>query len=72
MSRSYKYPVWKDHGKHVKYNKRISNKKIRRYLKTLTKGLKTNRLRLLEDPWNICDWKFYPDKEEDIKKASRK
>lgn len=68
MSRSYKYPIYKERN-HKTY-KKLSNKRIRQYLKTLYKGLKTTKLRLLVDPWDICDWRFKPNT-NDVK-AKRK
>lgn len=67
MSRSYKYPIQKQRNN--QYYKKLTNKKIRKYLKTLKKGFKTNKLRLLINPWCICDWK---QKSNDITKTRRK
>jgi len=66
MSRSYKYPVFKDHGN--REVKRQANKVVRKYLDII--GGKFYRK--LFDPWNICDWKWYPDKLDKIKESMRK
>lgn len=69
MSRSYKYPIYKQ--RNDKYHKKLSNKRIRNYFKTLKIGFKTNKLRILVNPYDICDWKFIPD-EDKITIAKRK
>jgi len=71
MSNSYKHPIYKDGND--KYFKKLSNKKIRRYLKNLTKGFKSKTFfKKIECPWNICDWKCEPMNEESFKIAKRK
>ena len=69
MSRSYKYPVWKD--KANKYVKRMASKAVRR-CKDLENYKGYALLKKLFNSWNICDYKWYPDKEEDKLKAKRK
>lgn len=70
MSRSYKYPIFKD--KPDKYFKKLSNKRNRQWLKSLNKGFKSTHLfKILVDRWDICDWKFIPDTNQ-INKARRK
>jgi hypothetical protein len=70
MSRSKKFPVFKDSHKKL-YDKRLSNKKIRKASDIENfKGF--NLLKKLYDPWNICDWKWYPKDIDDINKSSRK
>lgn len=71
MSRSTKYPIWVD--KKDKRSKRLSNKKLRKYLKTLSTGFKSSIIKKkLSNPYDICDWKFEPLNAEDKLKASRK
>ena len=71
MSRSYKYPIFKDLPD--KFYKRLSNKKIRKFLKTLEKGFKSTKLfKELVNKWDICDYKWYPEDEEKLKIARRK
>ena len=71
MSRSYKYPIFKD--KTNKYFKRLSNKKIRKYLKKLNQGFKSSRFfKTIEESWNICDWTRDPRDKDDYNKALRK
>ena len=71
MSRSLKYPIYKD--KANKSDKRLANKKIRRFLKKLEKGFKSiNFFHKLYNSYNICDYKIDPRDQEDKIKASRK
>lgn len=69
MSRSKKYPIFKDHS--GKFGKKQANKKIRQ-----TKGLRGfigfNFLHKLFNSWNICDWKWVPEGQDWIDKAKRK
>lgn len=66
LSRSYKKtPVVKDRCNNAglrKYWKRQAHKKERK-----TKGLenKSNYYRRVFDPWNICDYRLYKEKELD-------
>ena len=71
MSRSYKYPIWKDRTD--KRMKRLSNKRVRQWLKTAQVGLKSNNLKKkLTNPWDISDWKIDPKDDKDKQKAMRK
>jgi len=72
MSKSKKYPVYKDSPS--KHTKRLSNKRIRKYLKSLVKGFKSTRFfHQLLNQYDICDYKWYPDKESsNYKEATRK
>jgi hypothetical protein len=69
MSRSYKYPILK---KNDKYFKKLSNKRIRKYLNKLDLGFKSsNFFKLIENQWNICDFKYRANK-DNINKIRRK
>lgn len=71
MSRSYKYPIFKD--KASKTTKRLSSKAIRRWLRTLEIGFKSMKLfRQQINPYDLCDWKIFPIKQSDIEKSKRK
>lgn len=71
MSRSYKYPVYKDLPD--KYYKHLSNKKIRKFARSLESGFKSTKLlKQLVNKWDICDYKWYPTDLEGINKSSRK
>lgn len=72
MSRSYKHTaVLKQHN--VPYYKRLSNKKIRVFLRELEVGFKSTKLfRIIVNPWDICDWKYYPKDKQSKLKAKRK
>ena len=64
MSRSYKKtPVVKDGCDNAgsrKYSKRRAHKKER---KTQDLGNKSNYYRKVFETWNICDYRFYKEKE---------
>lgn len=71
MSRSRKYPIYKD-GSHP-WAKKEANKRVRQYIKLLDKGFKSiGFFHKLFCSYDICDYKFNPSTEEDIIKASRK
>ncbi len=71
MGKSYRYPVFRDQPD--KYMKRLSNKKIRKWLKKEDRGFKSRRqFKQQVDPYDISDWKFYPEDEYDYAKAKRK
>ncbi len=71
MSKSRKYPIYRQ--KSDKYFKKLSNKKIRKFLLSLEQGFKSTKLfKQIVDHWNICDWRFVPRDKEDAIKASRK
>lgn len=74
MSRSYKYPVWKDQSSRSQIkSKRLANKRIRNHLKLLSFGFKGIKyFHKLFNTWDICDWKWYPRTKEDKLKAKRK
>ena len=57
MSRSYKYPIYKDEAD--KRAKRLANKRIRKWFKTQEVGFKSNRIgKLLTNPYDISDYKI--------------
>lgn len=66
MSRSYKYPVFKDHSN--REDKRQANKVVRRSLVVVNGKF----FRKLFDPWNICDWRWYPKDVDKIMESRRK
>jgi len=72
MSKSKKYPVYKDSGS--KDTKRLSNKRIRKYLKSLVKGFKSTKFfHQLLNQYDLCDYRWYPNKESSTyKQATRK
>jgi hypothetical protein len=71
MSRSYKYPVWKQ--RNDQGYKKYSNKRIRKFINTLSVGLKgTKLIKQLLCSYDICDYRWYPRNEEDKLKAKRK
>lgn len=74
MSRSYKYPIWKDQSSRSQIKaKTLANKKIRNHLKKLTFGFKAmGYFHKLFNSWDICDYRWYPRTEEDKSKAKRK
>lgn len=62
MSRSYKRtPVCKDGNKSKKFGKRQANKRVR---KTKELGRKSKLYRKAYEPWNVCDYRFF--KERDV------
>lgn len=69
MSRSRKYPIFKDHS--GKFGKKQANKKIRRY-NNLQGFIGFQFLHKLFESWNICDWKDIPTDPDWIQKAKRK
>jgi hypothetical protein len=72
MSKSYKYPVYKDHS-YSNDGKRYSNKSIRRYLNKLIIGFKGYKfIHKIFDKYNISDYRWYPKDINDILKAKRK
>lgn len=73
MSRSRRYPIFTDIGRHRIFAKRESNKKLRKFLKTISIGFKSSIIKKkLYNPWNICDYKFKPRSHEQWLKAGRK
>lgn len=71
MSRSYKYPIYTD--RQDKRSKRLSNKRVRQFLKTISEGFKSSIIKKkLSNPYDIRDWTIDPDKGEDTRKAMRK
>ena len=72
MSRSYKKtPVFTPQSH--KSDKRAANKKIRKFIKSVEQGFKSiNFMHKLYDSWNIRDWRFFADTDEDKIKALRK
>ena len=71
MSKSYKYPVYKD--KANKFIKRASSKKNRAWLKTLDFGFKSSKqFKYQVNQYDLCDWLILPNTKEQIKKARRK
>ena len=72
MSRSYKkYPIFTQQAH--KSDKRAANKRIRKFLKSIEQGFKTNGfIHKLFNQWDIRDWRFIPKTIEDIQKAKRK
>ena len=72
MSRSYKkYPVIKDRTS--KFVKRLSSKKIRKWLKDEDRGFKSSRqFKHQLNQYDIHDWIYRPDNDEDIEKYKRK
>jgi len=72
MSRSYKHTsVIKQ--RNDQNAKRQSNKKIRKFLTNLEVGFKSTKLfRIVLNPWDICDWKYYPKDKQSKLKARRK
>jgi hypothetical protein len=72
VSKSRKYPVYKDSGS--KDTKRLSNKRIRKYLRSLVKGFKSTKLfHQVLNSYDICDYKWYPNKDsKQYKEATRK
>ena len=72
MSRSRKHPVFKGSDK---YYKKLSNKRIRKWIATLDVGFKSKRqFKQQVNPWDICDWKYVVDKTNKklFNKAKRK
>lgn len=69
MSRSIKYPVFKD--KANKYIKRLASKAVRR-AKNLENYKGYSYLKKLFDPYNISDYRFFPIDENQEKIAKRK
>lgn len=69
MSRSRKYPIFKDHT--GKFGKKQANKRIRRF-KDLQGFIGFQFLHKLFESWNICDWKYTPTDQDWIQKAKRK
>jgi len=71
MSRSYKYPIWVD--KKDRRSKRLSNKRLRQFLKTISIGFKSSIVKKkVSNPYDICDWTTDPKDEQDKLKAKRK
>jgi hypothetical protein len=72
MSRSYKHTaIFKQYN--VPYYKRLSNKRIRKFLCNLEDGFKSTKIfRIVLDPYNICDWKYFPRDKQSKTKAKRK
>ena len=64
MGKSYRYPVFKDEPD--KYMKRLSNKKIRKWLKKQDRGFKSGKqFKHQVDQYDISDWRSIVDKYED-------
>lgn len=73
MSKSYKYPIFKDTGKTGLFYKKLSNRKIRKYLRSLSIGFKSSKLfKQLINSYDICDWKNFPEDKLQKIKAKRK
>jgi len=71
MGKSYRYPIFKDEPD--KYMKRLSNKKIRKWLKKQDKGFKSKKqFKQQVDQYDIVDWKYVPDNDNEYAKARRK
>jgi len=71
MGKSYRYPIFKDEPD--KYMKRLSNKKIRKWLKKEDRGFKSKRqFKQQVDQYDIVDWKINPGNDDDYVKAKRK
>ena len=68
MSRSYKFPIWKQYND--KYHKKLFNKRVRKFSIESYKGF--SLLKKLLNTWDICDYKWYPRTKEDKLKAKRK
>ena len=68
MSRSYKFSIFKQNND--KYHKKLFNKRVRKFSIESYKGF--SLLKKLLNPWDICDWRWYPRNEEDKLKAKRK
>jgi len=69
MSKSYKYPIFKDRNP---YNKKIANRTVRQRLKKFISFSKGNWYKKIFNQYNICDYKIEPSTEEQKIKASRK
>ena len=71
MSRSYRYPIFKD--KPGKKTKRSSSKKIRQWLKDEEKGFKSSKqFKHQVNQYDLVDWIWRPVKKKWIEKAKRK
>ena len=71
MGKSYRYPVFKDNPD--KYMKKLSNKKIRKWLKKQDKGFKSRKqFKHQVDQYDIVDYKHYPSTSDEYIKARRK
>jgi hypothetical protein len=71
MGKSYRYPIFKDEPD--KYMKRLSNKKIRKWLKKEDKGFKSKKqFKHQVDQYDIVDWRTRPQNANDYNKAKRK
>ena len=71
MGKSYRYPIFKDNPD--KYMKRLSNKKIRKWLKKEDKGFKSKKqFKQQVDQYDIVDYKRYPLTPDECFKARRK
>ena len=66
MSRSRRKPWITDYFSSKYFEKRLANKRIRRYNRFIPNG---NSFKKLYPSWNICDYKWL---EEDNKKIKRK
>lgn len=69
MSRSRKFPIYTDYNRGAKT---IANRIVRKRLKKLKIAIKGNWYRKLTNPYDICDWKFWPITEEQFKESKRK
>ena len=69
MSRSFKFPIYTDYNKGAKT---MANKIVRRKLKKTKASNKGNWYRKLTNPYDICDYKFWPRDEQQFKESRRK
>ena len=71
MSRSYKYPITKDSPS--KIMKRLSSKRIRRWLIKLDTGFKSSKqFKQQVNQYDLVDWITLPENKKEINKAKRK
>jgi hypothetical protein len=72
MSRSKKFPIWKDSPS--KESKRIANKRFRqKERQSIHHGEEPPlKSRELTNPYDLCDYKFFPRNKKDSDRAARK
>ena len=61
MSRSYKkHPVCKDGNRSKKVSKKLANRRVRN---SILSGGKSMQDKICYERWDVCDYRFYQEKE---------
>ena len=61
MSRSYKkHPVCKDGNRSKKVSKKLANRRVRN---SILSGGKYMQYKICYERWDVCDYRFYQEKE---------